>query len=229
MRRALATGAGSWFPPGLRGRNHLLGLGGGVAESIAHVNLYFDRVTRGRLAALPGARVLADQSLPERFKMGLCSPSHSLLQAATRADFHTTMPEAYLVKVDRASMLNSLEVRVPWLDHRLIEFAFGRVPDRLRATGQMRKILPKKLAARVLPPALSLNRKQGFTLPLDSWFKGSWGAYVESVLLESDSSIFDKRAVAALVRGQRRGLSNTQRLYALTLFELWRREYKISC
>ena len=63
-------------------------------------------------------------------------------------DFENYLAEDILVKVDRASMLNSLEVRAPLLDYRVIEFAFGRVPSELKATVSGRKLLLKKLASR---------------------------------------------------------------------------------
>jgi asparagine synthase (glutamine-hydrolysing) len=125
-------------------------------------------------------------------------------------------------------MLNALEVRLPWLDHRLVEFAFGRVPDHFRATERERKILPRHLAARLLPASLDLRRKQGFSIPLHAWFKGQWGAYMGSVLEDADRELFDRGAIQALIAGQHRGRANTARLFALTMFELWRREYRIS-
>ena len=125
-------------------------------------------------------------------------------------------------------MLASLEVRAPWLDYRLVEFAFGRVPDALRASGGERKIVLRRLAARILPPTVDLSRKWGFSMPLDRWFRGEWGAFVEGVLREADPTIFDRRAIASLLDGQRRGYANTARLFALTVFELWRREYRVT-
>jgi asparagine synthase (glutamine-hydrolysing) len=124
-------------------------------------------------------------------------------------------------------MLASLEVRAPWLDYRLIEFAFSRVPDHLRATRRQRKILPRRLAERCLPHDLDLRRKQGFSLPLGRWFRGGWGDYIRQVL-GSDSCLFDRKAVEGLLAGQRRGRSNTQRLFALAMLELWRREYRVA-
>jgi asparagine synthase (glutamine-hydrolysing) len=146
----------------------------------------------------------------------------------TAGDFRTYLVDDILVKVDRASMLNALEVRAPWLDYRLIEFAFGRVPDTMRATESERKILPRRLAQRLLPPALDLTRKQGFSLPLTSWFKGKWGAYMETILRDADPRLFDQGTIQSLIAGQRRGYANTQRLFALTFFELWRREYRVA-
>jgi len=215
------------MPVGLRGRNYLLGFTADLPSSIAHVNLYFDRVTRARLL-LPLIRqgVLSDGT-PEEYRMGLCNPLHSELRQASEADFRTTMVDAYLVKVGRASMLNSLEVRAPWLDHRLIEFAFGKVPDHLRATVAERKILPRRLAQRLLPKSLDLTRKQGFSLPLAAWLKGEWGIFMRDVLENADRRILDPLVVRSLLNGQRRGLSNTARLFALTMFELWRREYRV--
>src|SRR3546814_18999247 len=70
---------------------------------------------------------------------------------AMAVDFATYLPDDILTKVDRASMLASLEVRAPWLDRRVVEFAFGAVPDSVRATPTHRKILPKRLAQRLMP------------------------------------------------------------------------------
>jgi asparagine synthase (glutamine-hydrolysing) len=154
--------------------------------------------------------------------------SADLLQRATRMDFENYLAEDILVKVDRASMLNSLEVRAPWLDHRLIEFAFARVPSTLKASSNRRKILPKLLAKRLLPPEFDLQRKQGFSIPLASWLSGKeWGGYFRDVLLDSKDGLFNERFVRQLLEGQERGRANGERLFALVLFELWRREYEI--
>jgi asparagine synthase (glutamine-hydrolysing) len=95
-------------------------------------------------------------------------------------------------------------------------------------TESERKILPRRLAQRLLPPGLDLDRKQGFSMPLTSWFKGEWGAYVESILSQADPQLFDQRMIQNLIAGQRRGYANTARLFALMMFELWRREYRVT-
>jgi asparagine synthase (glutamine-hydrolysing) len=227
MRRCIGSFASGLLPLGMKGRHHLIGFGSDLNYSIAHVNLYFDARTRQRLLAPLGLNNLP-AGWPEAYKMRLCRPGYSVLQQATRVDFQTTMVDAYLVKVDRASMLKALEVRVPWLDHQIIELAFGRVPDALRATAKERKILLRRLAQRWLPPGLDLKRKQGFTMPLAAWFKGEWGHFIESVLREADPALFDRRVIDNLIASQHRGYANTERLFALTLFELWRREYRVT-
>ena len=224
--RRMAGSAGRRLPLGVKGRSYVVGLSLDVPGSIAQCNLFFDAGARRRLLRRDPAASAAGRS-PESFKMALCSRDQTVLQQATAADFQTYMVDDILVKVDRASMLTSLEVRAPWLDPRIIEFAF-RLPDRLRATARERKVLPRALAARVLPPSLDLERKQGFSLPLNAWFKGDWGRYVEDVLNEADSSLFNRAFIADLIAAQRRGLGNTQRLFALTMFELWRRHYRVN-
>ena len=130
---------------------------------------------------------------------------------------------------DRASMLNSLEVRAPLLDYRLIEFAFGKVPSQLKATAHGRQILLKKLAERILPREFDQQRKQGFSIPLAAWLQsGPWKAFFRETLLGSDSTVFDHRVISKLLHGQANGRANSERLFALVLFELWRREYRIS-
>ncbi len=219
--------AGAGLPTGMRGRNFLLTALARGSGAVAQQGVYFDAWARRRLLAEPFAAALAPER-PESARAASCEGAPSILRASTENDFRRTLADAYLVKVDRAAMLNSLEVRAPWLDHRIIEFAFGRVPALARATSSAGKVLPRRLAARLMPPSLDLERKQGFSIPLGRWFDGAFGDYMEEVLAGTDSRLFKREAVAGLLAGQRRGYSNTSRLFALTMFELWRREYRVS-
>jgi asparagine synthase (glutamine-hydrolysing) len=224
--RALRPAALALLPVGMRGRNYLVGLTGDRSFSVGQFNQFFDPATRRRLLEpLGGYR---PSEAPEAFKAAL-GPSHGTpLQQVTATDFRSYLVDDILTKVDRASMLSSLEVRAPWLDPALIDFAFAHVPDRLRATATQRKILPRRLAARLLPASLDLTRKQGFSLPLAAWFTGEWGTFFRDVLAGSAPSIFNRAVIDDLVAGQHKGRSNTQRLFALAIFELWRREYRVS-
>jgi asparagine synthase (glutamine-hydrolysing) len=65
-------------------------------------------------------------------------------------------------------------------------------------------------------------------MPLHAWFKNEWGNYMTSVLAGADTGLFDQVTIQNLIAGQHRGRANTARLFALTMFELWRREYRIS-
>lgn len=228
VRRYIASLALKRLPLGIRGRNHLIGLFGDYRYGIAHINLYFDHLSRRRLCS---SDMWYDsiQETPEMYRASMADPMHSLLQQVMEADFQMTLVDGYLVKVDRASMLASLEIRAPLLDHRIIEFAYSGVPDRLKVLENARKILLRNLAKRLLPKEYDVTRKQGFTMPLNAWFKGDWGAYMKSILLDSNNSLFSRDFIVELLSLQRRGYSNTNRIFALTMFELWRNEYKIDC
>jgi asparagine synthase (glutamine-hydrolysing) len=221
--RGLVSNAAKLLPVGVRGRNYLVGASNDIDWSIAHANLYFDEGTRRRLLSPSKLDDPSAERNKARFAWG-----DTPVQRAMAMDFRTYMVDDILVKVDRASMMASLEVRAPLLDPRIIEFAFGRVPDRLRAGKGERKVLLKKLARKVLPPELDITRKQGFSIPLHTWFQGEWGTYMREVLLSADPKIFDIGTIESIISGQDRGLTNTHRLYALTMFELWRREYGAS-
>jgi asparagine synthase (glutamine-hydrolysing) len=220
--RAAVSACAHALPVGVRGRNYLIGSNRDIGWSLAHANIFFDVGARRKLLAATGVRV---DDAPERDK-GRLGIGHSAVQRAMAMDFRSYLVDDILVKVDRASMLTSLEVRAPLLDHRIIELAYGNTPDQLRAWKGQRKVLLRKLARRVLPPALDTSRKQGFGLPLHAWFKGNWGRYMRDVLRQSD--FFDQGVVKRMITAQEHGLQNAHRLYALTIFELWRREYKVT-
>ena len=222
-RHAIAYAADQILPIGLRGRNYLRGIGEDLQRRLPTITGLFDPAIRRRLMSSQKDW----KTETEEIIQGRIEFNSSLLQRATRADFYNYLPEDILVKVDRASMLNSLEVRSPLLDYRLIEFAFGRVPNHLKATQGKKKIMLKRLAHRVLPPAFDHQRKQGFAIPLKEWLRGGpFRALVYGVLRDSQCG-FDRQAVEGLLDGQDKGRSNSERLFALVLFELWRREYRV--
>ena len=224
LRRCVALASKHILPTGFKGRNYLQGLGVDLNNGLSTIAVCFDAAERRRLLATDsGWHTNAESIVKSRV------PLHpDLLQRATRMDFSNYLAEDILVKVDRASMLNSLEVRAPLLDYRLIEFAFGKVPSRLKTTPTEKKILLKRLVHRVLPPEFDRHRKQGFSIPLDQWLQtGPFHDLFRSTL-QGPSSIFDRSIVSDLLYGQSQGRSNSERLFALVLFELWRTEYGVA-
>lgn len=225
VREYASVAAERFLPVGFKGRNWLQGLDIDIKKGLPLIASVFDRRMRQWLMeACPSWKLVAEDVREKRIP-----PGNDLLQRASRMDFSNYLPDDILVKVDRASMLNSLEVRAPFLDYRIIEFAFRRVPTYLKTTHKSRKILLKKLAGRHLPPAFDKHRKQGFSIPLGSWLKaGPWRDFFHETLIASKDTFFDGEVVKSLMDGQARGRANSERLFALALFELWRREYGVS-
>jgi asparagine synthase (glutamine-hydrolysing) len=227
LRRGIASAAGS-LPQGFKGRNWLRALGTDFHRTTPLIANYFDVAERdalipGLLGAGFDPAARAERALAARMPNG-----GDLLGRATRMDFANYLPEDILVKVDRASMANSLELRAPFLDHRIIEFAFGRVPSRLKASPHARKILLKALARRYLPQSFDSERKQGFGIPMAQWLRG--GPFLDLVtdVLRDSGSIFDQRAIAAMLDGQARGRNNGERIFGLTMLQLWINSFDVS-
>lgn len=216
---------GKHLPTGFKGRNWLQALGQSGSAELPFVASFLDAAERRQL--LGGLTRQSAPPIAEDIWRGRSPDSSDLLQKITRMDFANYMPEDILVKIDRASMRNSLELRAPFLDYRVIEFAFGRVPSELKATVRYRKILLKMLAQRLLPQEFDITRKQGFSIPLGTWLANPlWGDYFNDILLDS-SCMFDKKFVRQLLNGQSKGRPNHERLFGLVMFELWRREYNM--
>jgi asparagine synthase (glutamine-hydrolysing) len=139
-------------------------------------------------------------------------------------DLETYLPDDILVKTDRMSMLNSLEVRVPLLDHRVLELAATFPPG-----WRLAKRILKKAAGELIPPELLERRKKGFSVPLRHWFRDDWNGYARDLLLGQRSrerGIFDHAAVDALIRAHVEGRRNaTDSLFALVVLEEWCRQY----
>ena len=224
FRRVIAQLAERCLPVGLKGRNYLQGLDVDLGSCLPLLSSFFDPTQRRRL-------LLGHNNHPivaEFIRASRIPKQPDLLQRATRMDFENYLAEDILVKVDRASMLNSLEVRSPFLDHRLIEFAFRKVPGHLKASKSEKKILLKRLASRLLPPEFDKHRKQGFSIPLSEWLKSGPFRELFWDTLSCADCIFDAKEVRGLLKGQDAGFSNSERLFALVQFELWRKIYQVS-
>lgn len=154
--------------------------------------------------------------------------SYDYINILCAFDFYNYLAEDILVKTDRTSMLNSLELRSPFLDHRIIEFAFRDLPTNLKIKNNEKKIILKRLSNELLPKGFDLKRKQGFSIPLDKWLtNGIFREYVEDILYSMDT-IFPKKTINKLLEYQDKGFNCGEKIFALTQFEIWRKAYKIS-
>jgi asparagine synthase (glutamine-hydrolysing) len=154
------------------------------------------------------------------------SGAPSLLGRLLDVDIKTYLHEL-LMKQDQMSMAASIESRVPFLDHPLVEFA-ASLPDRLKLRGTTTKFVLRQAMKDVLPTEILSRRKMGFPVPIGSWFRREAFSPVldEYVLSKRTSSrgLFDPAHVRQLVNRHRTGVENhSERLWSLVNFEIWQR------
>jgi asparagine synthase (glutamine-hydrolysing) len=225
-RNTISNSSLKLLPHGFMGRNWLASLNDiCIKKNLLLLITQFDSITRQAL--------LNDKLNRRRFaestrKMQALY-SGNIIQQETRLDFENYLPEDILVKVDRTSMLNSLEIRAPILDYHLIEFAYGKVPSCLKATKSKRKLLLKILTKKLLPPDFNRQRKQGFSIPITTWLKQDhWNSFFKNVLFETDNPMFDRKVVQDIFNNLSQCDATGERVFSLVFFELWRKEYQIS-
>ncbi|HVG29053.1 MAG TPA: asparagine synthase (glutamine-hydrolyzing) [Pyrinomonadaceae bacterium] len=147
-----------------------------------------------------------------------------VVDAALLADTMTYLPNDLLVKVDIASMANSLEARSPFLDHHVIEFA-ASLPAGLKLRGRTTKYLLKKVLRKLVPVENLERRKQGFGVPIGHWFRGEMKGFLQETLLSEKHlrrGLFRPEAVRRLVADHVAGRADhSHRLWTLLMLELW--------
>jgi asparagine synthase (glutamine-hydrolysing) len=147
-----------------------------------------------------------------------------VVDASLLADTMTYLPNDLLVKVDIASMANSLEARSPFLDHHVIEFA-ASLPESLKLRGRTTKYLLKKVLRKLLPAENLERRKQGFGVPIGHWFRGAMQPFLRETLLSEKHlrrNLFRPEAVRRLVEEHTTGArDHSHRLWTLLMLELW--------
>lgn len=160
--------------------DELLALDGEASRRLA-LNLWDDRAKSSLITA--NFRNLAGDAttrslIAETFD-GI--DTHDPLNRALAYDFGTLLPDQVLTFVDRLSMAHSVEVRPPFLDHRLVEFA-ATIPGRMKIRAGREKHILKEAVAALLPDGILHRRKEGFVLPVDRWLLEELRPWVESLL-----------------------------------------------
>jgi asparagine synthase (glutamine-hydrolysing) len=139
-------------------------------------------------------------------------------------DLKTFLADDILFKTDRASMAASLEARVPYLDHELVEFAF-RIPARFKLRGLVGKWVLRRAFKGRLPEAVLRRRKSGFSVPIAAWLRGDLRPLMNDLLTESrlrDQGLFDPATVQRLLREHASVTADHGRsLWALLMFQIW--------
>ncbi len=149
------------------------------------------------------------------------------ISRAQYVDIKTYLTDDILTKVDRASMAVSLEVRCPFLDHRLMELV-ARMPSRLKLRGRESKYILRRAMSRILPSEVLKRRKQGFVIPLAQWLRSDLRELAESALFDTavQDDLLDRAAVARLWRQHQMGLRDYSRpLWAILMLRMWQRKF----
>lgn len=166
------------------------------------------------------------ENAPEHFLERWYSRANGLgvLDATLMTDQMTYLPNDLLVKVDIASMANSLEARSPFLDHKLIEFA-ASLPEHLKMNRYRTKYLLKKVAARLVPPEVIYRQKMGFGVPIGRWFRSELKDLVYSMLLSEravNRGLFRPESVKLMLdRHVSFEEDASHQIWSLLMLELW--------
>ncbi len=205
------------LPAGIYGRNRLASFRNSPLQQIIWGSPYFDTALRNRI--LNSAILTEPESklfAPELFLLDLFKRGKDPVDSMTRTHFGSVLSDDFLFKVDRASMSHSLEMRTPFLDYRLIEFAFRAIPSRWKVSGGETRRIQRILAQRMLPPDLDTNRKQGFSIPMDVWLRADNCNKVREYAPYLPLCI-ERKEIENLIIGEMRGRANGARLFALIM------------
>jgi len=143
-------------------------------------------------------------------------------------DMTTYLPEDLLVKMDIATMANSLEARVPFLDHQFIEEVAG-IPSHLKLKGSTTKFILKKAFSDFLPEAIVKRRKMGFGVPVSKWFRNELKDYIYEILLDSrtlNRGYFKREGIERLLNDHiALRYDHSSKIWALLFLEVWFRVF----
>jgi asparagine synthase (glutamine-hydrolysing) len=149
------------------------------------------------------------------------SPESDVLTRMIYNEFQLRLPELLLMRVDKVTMSTSLEARVPFLDHQLVELTMD-IPMKWKVKKRIPKYLLKKAVTGLIPDEIIHRRKMGFGAPMSQWMRGGFGGFVKSSLLQSkllERGFLNKDYIKALFAENETGRRDNS-LYLWTLFNL---------
>lgn len=150
------------------------------------------------------------------------------LQRITYLEQKQRLAELLLMRVDKITMTQSLEARVPFLDYRMLEFTTSLKPE-IKLNGSVSKHLLKEAVGDILPQNIIHRKKQGFAAPVDNWFANDWHHYAKNEILNSyfvKNKILDKNHIENLFfRAKNPNLKLGSSIYALLNLALWHKKF----
>lgn len=154
--------------------------------------------------------------------------TNDLLSRIQYVDIKTYLVDDILTKIDRASMANSLEVRVPLLDHKFME-CIATIPSSLKLKSKIRKYIFKETTKDLLPEQILNRKKMGFSIPIDLWFRNRLKPIVEKEVLINNTyseQFFNQKKLRTMWNEHQKGIKNygTQ-FWAILMFEKWAKIY----
>ena len=197
--------------------------------------MFFDNFASIRLAdqqrlLAPAYRAAASRTGAYASSLGYFNAPNgnsTLLDRLLYADIKTYLVEL-LMKQDQMSMATSIESRVPFLDHKLVEFA-ATLPDAWKLSGFTTKRILRESMKGLLPESILNRPKMGFPVPFAGWTRGAWNGVARDVLLDRRSrerGLIDPVAVESLVRDHAAGRTEGgDRIWSLMNLELWHRTF----
>jgi asparagine synthase (glutamine-hydrolysing) len=225
--RGLLERAARLMPEGMRGRNLVRHSALAGAARYLDASTLFPEAALRRLLRPEARERLAPFDPAREAWRGLEGAGGHWLSALQAHDLKTYLPLDVLTKVDRMSMAHGLEVRVPLLDHPLVEFA-ATLPPESGLRGGVTKRLFKRALRGVLPDAIIDRPKHGFAVPFGRWLRGPLKDDLRDLLLSErcrDRGVFEPAAVEALLERHDHGRDLDLHLWTLCSFELWCRTF----
>jgi len=149
------------------------------------------------------------------------------LDAMLYIDTKTWLPDDLLVKADKMTMANSVELRVPLLDHKVLEFA-ASLPPNFKLKGFNLKYILKSVLSQKIPKEIRNRKKSGFPVPYESWLRDDLKDVVWDVLMDRrtiERGYFRKDAVEGLLRANSNGSNYSKEIFSLLSLELWQRTF----
>lgn len=152
-------------------------------------------------------------------------PDTNLTQKILFMELYQRLSELLLMRVDKISMAHSIECRVPFLDHRLIEFSMN-LPTKLKVPGKgISKSLLKKAVEGILPDNIIHRKKQGFAAPVKEWLRTIWFDYAKDKIMNSkihEQEIFNKSELEKIIIAYKSGKHNyANEIYSLLILSIW--------
>jgi len=193
---------------------------------IQHVNYtnYFDTYTKNEFYTEKYLEKIKNHSTYDFFEYIMKNAKNlEYMDRIFYLDFNSYVPDDLMVKVDIATMANSLESRSPLLDHKFVELS-AQIPSNLKVGFNKRKYIFKKMLRKYLNEDILNRKKRGFSIPLNYLFRNGLKDYIKNVILDDDGlvlQIMKKDMVQMLLENHYDGKNNGKKLWALMVLNLW--------